>query len=161
MKPRRLRRESRQDQRKRCNVSWREPARAWIVYTPPIRKTCCRKRVAAPMPELRQCEQTLQTELQTNDRAVHLRLAETLLCFLDGLRTAADTFDIEERQRIVRLVIKDILVSNETIVVRHSIPIFRHAIEQQITSPSILSALGTRGWSCGCAPSKSSAPYVW
>jgi site-specific DNA recombinase len=96
------------------------------------------------MPELRQCEQTLQTELQTNDRAVHLRLAETLLCFLDGLRTAADTFDIEERQRIVRLVIKDILVSNETIVVRHSIPISAMPSNSD-NSPSILSAPGTRG----------------
>ena len=52
------------------------------------------------LPELRQCEQSLQTELQsileqTNDRAVHLRLAETLSCFLDRLRTAADTLDIE------------------------------------------------------------------
>ena len=37
------------------------------------------------MPELRQCEQTLQTGQQsileqTNDRAVHLHLAETLSC---------------------------------------------------------------------------------
>ena len=52
------------------------------------------------LPELRQCEQSLQTELQsileqTNDRAVHLRLAEALSCFLDRLRTAADTLDIE------------------------------------------------------------------
>ena len=37
------------------------------------------------MPKLRQCEQTLQTGQQsileqTNDRAVHLHLAETLSC---------------------------------------------------------------------------------
>jgi hypothetical protein len=52
------------------------------------------------MPELRQCEQNSQTELQSileqiNDRAVHLRLAETISCFLDRLRIAADTLDVD------------------------------------------------------------------
>jgi site-specific DNA recombinase len=80
------------------------------------------------MPELRQREQTLQTELQavldqTNDRAVYLRLAETLSSFLARLRTIADTLDIEERQRIVRLVVKEVLVGDESIVIRHSIPL--------------------------------------
>ena len=80
------------------------------------------------MPELRRREQTLQTELQsildqTNDRAAYLRLAQTLSSFLARLRTAADTLDIEERQRIVRLVIKEILVDKDTIVIRHSIPL--------------------------------------
>jgi site-specific DNA recombinase len=80
------------------------------------------------MPELRQREQTLQAELQsildqTNDHAVHLRLAETLSSFLARLRTVADTLDIEERQRIARLVIKEILVGDETIVIQHSIPL--------------------------------------
>ena len=80
------------------------------------------------MPELRQREHALQTELQSildqiNDRAVYLRLAETLSGFLARLRTSADTLDIQERQRIVRLVIKEILVGDETIVIRHSIPL--------------------------------------
>src|SRR5271170_5554048 len=80
------------------------------------------------MPELRQRERALQTELrsildQISDRAVYLRLAETLSCFLARLRTSADTLDIQERQRIVRLVIKEILIGDETIVIRHSIPL--------------------------------------
>ena len=80
------------------------------------------------MPELRQREHALQTELnaildQISDRAIYLRLAETLSDFLTRLRTSADTLDIQERQRIVRLVIKDILVGDETIVIRHSIPL--------------------------------------
>jgi site-specific DNA recombinase len=67
------------------------------------------------MPELRQRERALQTELnaildQISDRAIYLRLAETLSDFLTRLRTSADTLDIQERHRIVRLVIKDILV---------------------------------------------------
>ena len=80
------------------------------------------------MPELRQREHAWQTELhsildQINDRAVYLRLAETLSGFLTRLRASADTLDILERQRIVRLVIKEILVGDETIVIRHSIPL--------------------------------------
>ena len=80
------------------------------------------------MPELRQREHALQTELnsildQISDRAVFLRLAETLSGFLTRRRSSADTLDIQERQRIVRLVVRDILVGDETIVIRHSIPL--------------------------------------
>jgi site-specific DNA recombinase len=80
------------------------------------------------MPALRQRERTLRTELQsiaeqTRERATYLRLAETLSAFLERLREAADTLDIAERQRIVRLVIKDVLVGDDTIVIRHCIPV--------------------------------------
>ena len=80
------------------------------------------------MPALRQREQTLRAELQaiadqTNDRAAFLRLAETLTAFLARLRSAAETLNVIERQRIVRLVVKDVLVGEDTITIRHSIPI--------------------------------------
>src|SRR5260370_6738606 len=80
------------------------------------------------MPVLRQRQQTLRTELQaiadqTNDRAVFLRLAETLTAFLARLRNAAETLTVIERQRIVRLLVKDVLVGEDTITIRHSIPI--------------------------------------
>ncbi len=80
------------------------------------------------MPLLRQREQTLRDELnalveQTRERAAHLRLAETLSAFLTRLRAAAETLDIVERQRIVRLVVKEVLVNDDTIVIRHCIPV--------------------------------------
>src|SRR5216684_2908808 len=80
------------------------------------------------MPALRQCQQTLRAELQaiadqTNDRAAFLRLAETLTAFLARLRSAAETLSVIERQRIVRLLVKDVLVGEDTITIRHSIPI--------------------------------------
>ena len=80
------------------------------------------------MPLLRQREQTLRHELnalveQTRERAAHLRLAETLSAFLTRLRAAAETLDIVERQRIVRLVVKEVLVNDDTIVIRHCIPV--------------------------------------
>jgi site-specific DNA recombinase len=80
------------------------------------------------MPPLRQREQALRTELhsiteQTRERALYLSLAETLSMFLARLRAAADTLDILERQRIVRLVVKEVLVADDTIIIRHCIPV--------------------------------------
>ena len=80
------------------------------------------------MPLLRQRAQTLRHELnalveQTRDRAAHLHLAETLSAFLTRLRASAETLDIVERQRIVRLLVKEVLVNDDTIVIRHSIPV--------------------------------------
>ncbi len=80
------------------------------------------------MPTLRQREQALRAELQAiadqaNDRATFLRLAETLTAFLVRLRSAADTLSITERQRIVRLVVKDVQIGDDTITIRHSIAV--------------------------------------
>ena len=77
---------------------------------------------------LRQRQQALRAELQAiadraNDRATFLRLAETLTAFLMRLRSAAETLSVIERQEIVRLLIKEILVGEDTITIRHSIPI--------------------------------------
>jgi site-specific DNA recombinase len=80
------------------------------------------------MPALRHREQTLRAELQaiadqTNDRDAFLRLAETLTAFLARLRSAAETLSASERQRIVRLLVKEVLVGEDTITIRHSIPV--------------------------------------
>ena len=80
------------------------------------------------MPPLRQREQALRAELQaiadqTSNQATLLRLAETLAAFLGRLRSTADTLDIMERQRIVRLVVKEVLIGDDNIIIRHSIPI--------------------------------------
>ena len=79
------------------------------------------------MPELRQREYATRAELQsiadqTTDRAAYLRLAETLTAFLTRLGSSAETLDIIERQRVVRLLVKEILVSDDRIIIRHSIP---------------------------------------
>src|ERR1700686_1157135 len=80
------------------------------------------------MPELRRREYATRAELQsiadqTTDRTAYLRLAETLTAFLARLRSSAETLDIIERQRVVRLLVKEILVSDDRIVIRHSIPL--------------------------------------
>jgi len=80
------------------------------------------------MPALRHRERALRAELQAiadqaNDRAAFLRLAKTLTAFLTRLRSAAETLSVLERQKIVRLLVKEILFGEDTITLRHSIPI--------------------------------------
>jgi site-specific DNA recombinase len=80
------------------------------------------------MPDLRRREHAIHAELQsiadqTTDRTAYLRLAETLTAFLARLRSSAKTLDIIERQRVVRLLVKEILVGDDSIVIRHAIPL--------------------------------------
>jgi site-specific DNA recombinase len=73
---------------------------------------------------------------QANDQAALLRLAGTLTAFLARLHGAADTLSITERQRIVRLVVKDILIGDDTITIRHSISLLSGPPRGASTPPS-------------------------
>jgi site-specific DNA recombinase len=80
------------------------------------------------MPDLRRRAQAAEAELQSiadqhTERAAHLRLADTLAGFLARLRSSADDLNVHDRQRIVRLLVKEILIDDDTITIRHSIPI--------------------------------------
>lgn len=80
------------------------------------------------MPELRRQMQAVESELHSLemaavDEARYLQLAETLTTFRGKLRVRAETLDVPERQQIVRLLVKEILVGSETITIRHSIPV--------------------------------------
>ena len=80
------------------------------------------------MPELRRREQAAQAELasltsQESEKATYLRLAETVSAFFCRLQENAQTLDVAERNKIVRLLVKDILVDDDSIVIRHSIPV--------------------------------------
>ena len=80
------------------------------------------------MPDLHMREQTSEAELQaiadqSAERAACLRLAETVADFLSRLRSSAGTLNVPERQRVVRLLVKEIFVGDDKIVIRHSIPL--------------------------------------
>jgi site-specific DNA recombinase len=80
------------------------------------------------MPELRQQALAVASELQSlemaaADQVKYLQLAESLAAFRSKLRLRAETLDIRERQQILRLLVKEVLVSADTITIRHSIPI--------------------------------------
>jgi len=80
------------------------------------------------MPDLRRREHAARAELKSigeriADSTEYLRLAETLTAFLKRLRTTAHRLDIIERQRVVRLLVKEVLATDDSIVIRHSIPV--------------------------------------
>jgi site-specific DNA recombinase len=80
------------------------------------------------MPEQRRQIQAVESELLSLemaavDEARYLQLAETLVTFRGKLRARAETLDVRERQQIVRLLVKEILVASDTITIRHSLPV--------------------------------------
>ena len=83
------------------------------------------------LPDLRAREASLRGQLealdaQSADQQVYLKLAHDLDTFLAGLRTTAAASDVRERQRIVRLLVKDVIVGPEKITIRHRIPVREH-----------------------------------
>ena len=80
------------------------------------------------MPNLRKQQQAIESELRSLelaavDQATYVRLAETLSDFRDKLRSRADTLEVLERHKILRLVVKEILVGSNEIRIRHSVPV--------------------------------------
>ncbi len=61
-------------------------------------------------------------EAQAVDRERYLQLAENLEGFVSRLRHAAESSSIKERQRVVRLIVREVLVGADRVVIRHSIP---------------------------------------
>jgi site-specific DNA recombinase len=81
----------------------------------------------ARMPDLRARETSLRGQLsaldaQLADRDAYLKLADDLEGFLAQLRGSAATSTVEDRQRVLRLLVKDVLVGPEKITIRHRIP---------------------------------------
>ncbi len=79
------------------------------------------------MPDLRARETSLRGQIealdaQSADRELYLKLADNLDRFLTQLRDKANTSTTEERQRVLRLLVKDILIGPEKITIRHRIP---------------------------------------
>jgi site-specific DNA recombinase len=81
----------------------------------------------ARMPHLRARETNLRGQLdavdaQAADRDAYLKLADDLEGFLAQLRGNAATATVEDRQKVLRLLVKDILIGPEKITIRHRIP---------------------------------------
>ena len=102
------------------------------------------------MPELKKRESALRAELQTMeasvvDRERCLRLVGNLKGFLSSLHRSAQTLDVKDRQRVLRLVVKEILVGPDTLTVKHSIPVSSRAEDSSAGSAGQSYLL--RGWS--------------
>ncbi len=80
------------------------------------------------MPDLRAREANLRGQLdaldaQAADRDAYLKLADDLDGFLAQLRGNAAAASTQERQRVLRLLVKDVLIGPEKITIRHRIPV--------------------------------------
>jgi site-specific DNA recombinase len=80
------------------------------------------------MPELRRQQQALHCELQslqmaTQDQSRYLHLVQNLDHFRDRLRAQAEKLDMVERQKILRLLVKEVVVGIDSITIRHCIPL--------------------------------------
>ena len=82
----------------------------------------------ARMPDLRARETGLKDQIdaldaQAADRDAYLKLAGDLEGFLARLRASTATASTEERRRVLRLLVKDVLIGPEKITIRHRIPV--------------------------------------
>ena len=82
----------------------------------------------ARMPDLRAREASLRGQLdaldaQAADRDAYLQLADDLEGFLTQLRGNTATASTGERQRVLRLLVRDVLIGPEKITIRHRIPV--------------------------------------
>lgn len=80
------------------------------------------------MPELRRRQGALQKELQSVSlQAIEssrlIELQGSMESFLQTLNRSSETLDVTERQRIIRLVVKQIVVGEDTLLIQHSIPV--------------------------------------
>ena len=60
---------------------------------------------------------------QAADRDAYLKLADGLEGFPAWLRDNAATARTENRRRVLRLLVKDVLIGPEKITIRHRIPV--------------------------------------
>src|SRR4051794_9180711 len=82
----------------------------------------------ARMPDLRAREANLRNQIhaldaQLADREAYLALAADLHGFLTQLHTRAETSTPDERRRVLKLLVKDVLIGPEKITIRHRIPL--------------------------------------
>ena len=90
-----------------------------------------RKQAGAVQGEL----QALETAVADQQRYLHL--VESLAPFQARLRSRAESMDIEERQRIVRLLVKEVIVGADSITIRHSLPMALQPVNPPEPTPIV------------------------
>ena len=83
------------------------------------------------MPSLRHREMAVQNQLaaldaELVDAETYITLAESFEGFLAKLHDAAQSLDVADCQRVLRLVVKEVQVGPEAVVIKHSIPMPDH-----------------------------------
>ena len=94
----------------------------------------------ARMPDLRARQTNLHNQIhaldsQLADQNAYLTLAHNLEGFLAQLHNNARTSTVTERQQVLRLVVKDILIGPDKITIRHRIPVRQPTTPTRPTPP--------------------------
>jgi site-specific DNA recombinase len=94
-------------------------------------------------PELRRRQAAIEKELeavalQALEKTRLRQLNASMENFLATLHQSAKTLQIVERQKIIRLVVKQIIVNRDTLTIQHSIPISRASRESQPSTSYLL-----------------------
>jgi site-specific DNA recombinase len=89
------------------------------------------------VPELKRRELALEKELDglTIQALEHSRLVElnsSMERFLEHIKASAQNLTIEDKQKIVRLLVKDVVISSDNITINHSIPLSGQAEGQKL-----------------------------
>jgi site-specific DNA recombinase len=89
------------------------------------------------VPELKKRQSVLQKELDGLQMQAleQSRLADvnpSLERFLQEIKTSAQNLAIEDKHKIVRLLVKDVIVGPDSITINHSIPLTGHAEGQKV-----------------------------
>src|SRR5271166_5599872 len=94
-------------------------------------------------PELRRRQAAIEKELegvalQALEKTRLTQLNASMENFLAALQQSAKTLEIVDRQKIIRLVTKQIIVNGDTLTIHHSIPISRSSQESQPSTSYLL-----------------------
>ena len=89
------------------------------------------------VPELKRRQLALEKQLEglTSQTLEHSRLVDmnpAMEQFLQQLKASAQNLTIEDKQKIVRLLVKDVVIGSDTITINHSIPLSGHAEGQKL-----------------------------
>jgi site-specific DNA recombinase len=98
----------------------------------------------ARTPDLRKRQATLQAQLdaldaELADAETYLQLTETLDGFRARVSNSGENLTVEQRQQIIRLVVREVLIGEDDVTIRHSIP-----IPTRDQPPGYLLRLGSR-----------------
>ena len=86
------------------------------------------------IPDLRKREEALKAELQSLemnflDQQRRLHLTDNLEELLKRLHKSVNNLNLLERQKVLRLIVKEVIVSPKEIIIKHSIPIISNSKE--------------------------------
>lgn len=95
------------------------------------------------IPKLRKRETVLRSELQTLeadilDQERCLQFVDNIENFLSRMHESAECLNVLDRQKVLRIIVKEILVGPETLTIKHSILTTRSSSETPVSStPSV------------------------